>query len=124
MEKRLNIPESLQDKGLDKVISSLDRIVHLSFGSKRKGVIEDEIVSFVDAWEASGLGVGPKVHIIQHHLVPSLAALEGEEGLGIWSEQASESAHSAFAGLVSRYCGQGEIGMLKHALVEYNYTRM
>ena len=124
LEKKLVLPESLSVLKLEDVIRSLNDIVHLSFGIKKMDGIERAVDDFVRAWVYSGLGIGPKVHIIQYHLVPFLNNLEDDEGLGIWSEHAGESAHSAFAGVVSRYSKDVEREMLKHAVIEYNYTRM
>ena len=82
--------------------------------------IQQSVTSFVTSWLQSGLGVGPKVHIIHYHLIPSLDELSEGDGLALWSEQASESAHSAFAGLVTRFTG---LESLTCALIEYNHLR-
>ena len=118
-EKSLRIPDSLPH--LEAVIKSLNDVVHTSFARRRGESAESAIQAFISAWLQAGLGVGPKVHIIHYHLLHYLNDLEDDDGLALWSEQASESSHSAFSGVVTRFHGDGA---LKRALIEYNHTRM
>ena len=68
------------------------------------------------------MGVGAKIHIIQKHLQTALDELDGDEALGVWSEQAVESSHGAFKKLHERYTSIKN-GFL-YSVLEYNFLKM
>ena len=63
----------------------------------------------MESWGKANLGVGAKIHLINSHLPYLISKLEEGQGLGIWSEQASVSSHSAFKAVVERYSGKSKI---------------
>ena len=104
------------------LFTAMDWLRHTCFGNTRKEGSQDAVENFVRCWESAGMGVGVKAHIVQHHVIPSLLQLKSDEGLGLWSEQAAESAHAAFKKVFERYEPKKQ-GLL-HAIKQYNFNRM
>lgn len=82
-----------------KVFDSFNKVVIACFGINLSSETEFYINNFKTAFTKlsqtnAKLHVTPKVHTIFHHVQEFCA--KTEKGLGLWSEQASESVHSDF----------------------------
>lgn len=99
-----------------------DDLRHTCFGNVRKDGYADAVDNYIRCWQNAGLGVGVKIHIVQHHLIPFLLMLKHDEGLGIWSEQGAESCHAAFKKVYERYISKKNGLVL--AVCQYNFGRM
>ena len=99
-----------------------DTLRHTCFGNVRYPGYEEAVDNFITAWNAAGLGVGVKIHLIQHHLLQEMSKLRPGEGLGVWSEQALESDHSVFKFIAPRYIHFKDT--LKKAIEDHNFKRM
>ncbi len=85
---------------LIKCIRAFNQVVTSSFCVLRGDNYVQAIEDFKEAFlELDGISVTPKVHAVFFHVVPFLQNKEFEEhklGLGYYSEQAMETAHSLF----------------------------
>ena len=112
----------IKDDQLLNVLNASDDLRHTCFGNQRQPGAVDAVNTFIDAWSQAGLGVGVKVHLVQHHLLPLLNQLREDEGLGVWSEQACESDNGVFKVIAQRYQHMDH-GLVK-AVEEHNFRRM
>lgn len=82
------------------------------FGRTQQSNFKDAINSFEHSYKELNIPMTSKVHAVTDHIVQFLDAHgEGKYGLGLWSEQASETVHSDFQKL---WQGGGYKRDLKH----------
>ena len=116
-------PEQTPASSID-VLVKLDSIVTICFSSNEPDKIaaHNAVCEFKTAWILTGWPVTLKSHYITSHLLDKIEMLEEGEGLGVWSETACESSHSAFRDTYTRFKGQ-ESDLMK-ACCEYNSMRL
>ena len=77
----------------------MDKIVNSCFPLKRLEAIENIrklITESHKALLATRVSETLKIHVLLQHLYQCLEQIDLKQGLGLWSEQASESAHREF----------------------------
>ena len=101
LENLLNLQD--QEKlNIEFVFKSIDclklfrKVVISCFGQLIEGNFEMYIEEFGKSYRSLGISVTLKVHIVERHIVPFLKMKGNVRGLGFWSEQAMEAAHSKF----------------------------
>ena len=96
----LKQPSKVADNGLPyiKAFRALDKVVNACFGVDLNPEYKNFIEEFREAYLDLGVSISPKVHIIFQHVVEVLnkenSTRERKVGLGHFSEQSFESAHS------------------------------
>ena len=80
------------------IVEALNTLRMACFGQTLDPDYKTYIRSFADAYVKLGIDVTPKVHAVLVH-VPQFLDQNPGHGLGLWSEQASESVHYDFGDL-------------------------
>ena len=104
------------------LFSLFKSIVKSCFSTTLLPDFRDHIHDFRKAYKDSGLPVTPKLHMVFYHVTEFCCRTGG--ALGIWSEQATEAAHSDFKVTWNKY----KVNLINpryperilHAVCEYN----
>lgn len=102
---------------------SFKRVKDSCFGKTCEQDYLQHITDFGANYLKLDIGIPPKIHCILVH-VPQFLADKGGKGLGVWSEQASESVHYDFGNLWQSYkrslCHADYESQLYRCVVTYN----
>lgn len=113
------------------VFKSMNKVVESCFSTKKYGSVSDlakNIDELKKTFKAIDVSETLKIHVALHHLQHCLHFL-GNDGLGLWSEQAGESIHREFL----KYWGRYKINniedknykaQLKKAVIEFSSTHI
>lgn len=85
---------NLEGKKFVKAFKELDLVVKSCFGDTLEPDYEENILNFKKAYLDLEIPVTPKIHAIFYHVIDFCSAVG--DGLGRYSEQASESVHYSF----------------------------
>ena len=91
-----------------------DEVKTACFGQVVMPNYQDKIKSFRIAYMKLGITVTPKVHALLVHVHQFLESKKGQ-GLGVWSDQASESVHQNFSALWVNSCYKRDLVHSKYA---------
>eukprot|EP00733_Pompholyxophrys_punicea_P002165 Pompholyxophrys_punicea_v1_NODE_1499_length_682_cov_10.910686.p1 type:complete len:129 gc:universal NODE_1499_length_682_cov_10.910686:451-65(-) len=108
---------------------AFNEVVESCFGLYRSGDFQLKIEAFKIAYKTTGLSVTLKVHLLLEHVAEYLLNYAGDGiGLGFYSEQAAESAHSKFRHCWERYQTQRDnehyAAQLGRCVVDFNFNRI
>ena len=107
----LNDPKIYEKVGLFKIVpyissfKAMNKIVHCCFTSNKVGPsLECHLTEFENAMKSiENISQTLKIHIVLEHVKQSLQFIDGNNGLGLWSEQSGESVHREFLSTWKRH---------------------
>ena len=109
-----------------KALRAFHKVVKSCFSIELHDTFEDDILAFKESYLDLHIAVTPKVHAVLFH-VPEFCRRRAT-GLGIFSEQASESVHHQFKKTWEKYKVAMEHethgSQLFRALADFNSSRM
>ena len=109
--------EDLQNDAINNIVFAFEAAIEVKsacFGQTALPNYQDTIKNFGMAYMKLNISVTPKVHALLVHVSQFLERQNGE-GLGVWSEQASESVHQDFSALWINSCYKRDIVHHKYA---------
>lgn len=86
---------NLEGKKFVRAFRELDLVVKSCFGEKLESGYEENIFNFKKSYLDLEIPVTPKIHAIFYHVIDFCSTVG--DGLGRYSEQASESVHYSFS---------------------------
>ena len=109
--------DELKDDAINNIVLAFQAAIDVKsacFGQKALPNYQETIKKFGLAYMKLGISVTPKVHTLLVHVHQFLERQDGQ-GLGVWSEQASESVHHDFSALWINSCYKRDLAHTKYA---------
>ena len=91
-----SIPSAVRAIHFAKTLRLFNNVVEACFGQELDLNFREKILRFEDQYRMLDISVTPKVHMVFSHISDFLKLKDYVSGLGQWTEQAMESAHSEF----------------------------